>query len=382
MTTDKPTMSAPLYTEAVDLSPIPMSKFSSAHQLFAPETSYVALLESRNRLFPPSKRRRLCMSHISVPPLPHDKADYKTWLLPTDFLKEKSTRKSKSGLTQQHELVLAGYQLQEGMLVDSSSDNLRPTTKFPQIENHSFNSAPTQRNTSREFEVMPPLRKRHQLSVQSMEFLLPEKKSKRHIVRDAGGEVRPRSPNVIRRANVTADSDNDGEYVTNSEITSVTLRPCVSKRRCISDSDGMEWCDVESVLEPGVDTRLTPRPLTMSAKSRGKRKAVFAPHEKDSSISPQHLVEVNFANNVYLPPCSKPEVIEDSFPPPDNPTASLPCTASASEGENLDSFPDLSFFEKYAPPTLDPSLLGGLGFTDLYDDFISLSPSPSSGSPM
>ncbi|KAK0240858.1 hypothetical protein EDD85DRAFT_381347 [Armillaria nabsnona] len=116
VTTDKPTMSAPLYTEAVDLSPIPMSEFSSARQLFAPETSYVALLESRNRLFPPSKRRRLCMSHISVPPLPHDKADYKTWLLPTDFPKEKSTRKSKLGLTQQHELVLARYQPQEGIV--------------------------------------------------------------------------------------------------------------------------------------------------------------------------------------------------------------------------------------------------------------------------
>lgn len=154
-------------------------------------------------------------------------------------------------------------------------------------------------------------------------------------------------------------------------------------------------------MEPGVDARLTPRPLTMSAKSRGKRKAVFAPHEKDSSISPQRHIEVDFANNVWLPPCSKPGVIEDSFPPPDNPTASLPYTASASEGEVLDSFPDLSFFEKYAPlqkysllnfwfegcsiphgRTLDPSLLGGLGFTDLYDDFIALSPSPSSGSPM
>ncbi len=239
-------MSAPLYTEAVDLSPIPMSEFSNARQLFAPETSYVALLESRNRLFPPSKRRRLCMSHISVPPLPHDKADYKTWLLPTDFPKEKSTSKSEPGLIQQHEPVLARYQPQEGMLVDSSSDNLRPATKFPQSENHSFNAVPTQRNTTRESEVVPPLRKRHQLSAQSMESLLSEKKSKKHIVRDAGEEVRPQSPNVVRRANVTVDSDNDsmqdGAYVTNSEITSVNLRPCVtrSKRRYISDSDGTE----------------------------------------------------------------------------------------------------------------------------------------------
>ncbi len=186
------------------------------------------------------------MSHISVPPLPHDKADYKTWLLPTDFPKEKSTSKSEPGLIQQHEPVLARYQPQEGMLVDSSSDNLRPATKFPQSENHSSNAVPTQRNTSRESEVVPPLRKRHQLSAQSMESLLSEKKSKKHIVRDAGEEVRPQSPNVVRRANVTVDSDNDsmqdGAYVTNSEITSVNLHPCVtrSKRRYISDSDGTE----------------------------------------------------------------------------------------------------------------------------------------------
>ncbi|SJK96938.1 uncharacterized protein ARMOST_00187 [Armillaria ostoyae] len=357
MAIDKPTMSAPLCTEAVDLSPIPMSGFRSPRPLFAPEMSYLALLESRLRLFPPSKRRRLCMSYISVPPLPHDKAEYRTLLLPNhgglDFPKEKSSRKSKPNLTRQHEHVLARYQLQEGMFVDSSSDNLRLTTKFPRSENHSSHSAPTQRNTSRESEVILPLRKRHQLSAQSMESLLPKKKSKRHIVRDSGGEVRTQSPNVVRRANVTEDSDNDsmqdGEYVTNSEITSVNLRPCVtrSKRRCISDSDGTEWRDVESVLEPGVDTHLTPPPLTMSTKARGKRKAVSASHEKDSSISPQHHIEVDFANNVYLPPCSKPGVIEDSFPPSDNPTTSLPCTASASEGEDLDSFPDLSFFEKY-----------------------------------
>ncbi|KAK0194881.1 hypothetical protein F5146DRAFT_996621 [Armillaria mellea] len=203
MTKDKPTMSTPLYTEAVDLSPIPMSGFRGARQLFAPEMSYLALLESQDGLFPPSKRHRLCMSHISVPPLPHDKAEYKTLsLLPkhrgSDFAKAKSPGKSKAGLTHKYEQVLARSQPHGEMFLDSSSGDLCPITK-----------------------VIPPPKTQHQLSeisTQSMGWLLPQKNS---TVRGVGGELRPRSPNVDRRANVTEDSDNDSiqdeEYATNSE---------------------------------------------------------------------------------------------------------------------------------------------------------------------
>ncbi|KAK0225367.1 hypothetical protein IW262DRAFT_680917 [Armillaria fumosa] len=176
MAKDKPTMSAPLYTEAVDLSPIPTSGLRRARQLFAPEMSYLALLESRNELFPPSKRHRLCMSHISVPPLPHDKAEYKTLLLlpkhrGSNFPKVKSPRKSKAGLTQKYEQFLARYQPQGRMSVDSSSGNLRPITMFPRRENGSSHVVPTQQP----FKVISPLRKQHQLSTKSMESPLPKK---------------------------------------------------------------------------------------------------------------------------------------------------------------------------------------------------------------
>lgn len=163
------------------------------------------------------------MSHISVPPLPQDKAEYRTLLvLPkhkgSNFPKVKSPRKSKTGLTQKYEQALAGYQPQGKMSVDSSSGNLCPITKFSRSENDSSHVVPTQQPL---FEVTPLLRKQHQLSANSMESLLAKKNS---TVRSAGGEVRPRNPNVDRRANVTEDSGNvsihDGEYVINSETAS------------------------------------------------------------------------------------------------------------------------------------------------------------------
>ncbi|KAK0475533.1 hypothetical protein IW261DRAFT_485767 [Armillaria novae-zelandiae] len=186
----KPTMSAPPYIEAIDLSPIPMSGFRRARQLFAPETSYLALLESQNRLSTPSKRHRLCVSHISVPPLPHDKAEYKTLsLLPkhkgSNFPEAKSPRKFKVGFTQKYEQALARYQPQGRMFVDSSSVNLRPITKFPRSENDSSKVVPTQRPS----KVTPPLGKQHQLSTKSMESLLPQKKNS--TVWGASGDVRP-----------------------------------------------------------------------------------------------------------------------------------------------------------------------------------------------
>ncbi|KAK0462492.1 uncharacterized protein EV420DRAFT_1525173 [Desarmillaria tabescens] len=401
--TDKPAISVS-FNENVDLSPIPMSKFQRARANFAPEMSYLALLESRLGFFPPSKGRRVCMSHISVPPLPHDKSEYRTLRFPnrasSNFAKAKSPGKSKAGLIQRHEHIRATYQADGAMLVNKPfSGSLSPlATKPRRGPSHSSDDAATRRSKSQEFEVIPSPRKRRRLSIDSMGSFPPKKKPKRYQVR----EVRPRSSDVDEKASVTEDSDNystqDDEYVTDSEVVSVNLRPRTrSTCRHNSESDRMEWHDTRSGLELDVDIQptATPPPPLMSAKARGKQKAIPIHHEKDS-LSPQPHIDVDFSNDMHLEDnhYSDPHTVVSPSAPDSyaNGPTSPPHSASPSEEHLLDSFPDLSFFEKYAPlqkhslpnfwfqgcsiphgQTLDPSLLGGLGFTDLHD---LMSPSP------
>lgn len=97
------------------------------------------------------------------------------------------------------------------------------------------------------------------------------------------------------------------------------------------------------------------------------------------------IIEVDFANDMWPPPYSlKPGVFADSFSAPDNPasvdsTSSLPCSV---KGKDQDPFADLS------PRSVLSHMVGPLIYRFLAvlglrtSNFMSLSPSPSSESPM
>ncbi|KAK0213322.1 hypothetical protein DFS33DRAFT_1394625 [Desarmillaria ectypa] len=307
--TNKPAISEPLCTEDVDLSLIPRSEFRNGRVLFAPETWYLALLESRIKLFPSSKRRRLCVSQISVPSWPHDKVVYRTLLFPkhggSDFTKARSPRKSKINLIQEYE-----HLIEEAI---------------------------------RESEGIPPPRKRRQLSIESKESLSPKKKLQRDKVRVVGRQVHPRSPNAGGRATVTEDSQNyftpDKDIVTDSEDISVNLHPSMScpKRRHIFDSDAYRYVSTPSNdVRKGLGASKKPDPSVMERTRR------FLPNTISRLISAMIHTSKTIITAIHIP-----EFLRHPLPAPDNGSALFPYSAPTSDEEEslLDSFPDLSFFE-------------------------------------